>query len=97
MATIEALPAPQTIWSFRGVLDFYCFRGVYCVRSWPRRPALPRSPAVQATAAAFASLGRRAQSLDPDVRAYYVDYNRATGYTWKDALVSAAYGNLNTW
>ncbi len=97
MAKVEALPAPQVIWAFRGRLDFYCYRGLYCVRSWPRRPTMPRSPASQASALIFSDLSKRLAALDPDLRAILIEDNKATGYTWKDEIVSAAYNKLNIW
>lgn len=41
MARIHALPAESIIRGYKGTLDFYLWRGLPCVRAWPRwRPAL---------------------------------------------------------
>lgn len=47
MAKILGLPHQDMIDAFKGTLDFYVHRGILCVRSWPRPPTGPRSPAVQ--------------------------------------------------
>ncbi|GAH92479.1 unnamed protein product, partial [marine sediment metagenome] len=39
---------------FKGTLDFYVWKGITCVRSWPRSPGRKRAPAVQAQWPAFA-------------------------------------------
>jgi len=47
MARLANLPAQDIIDTFKGTLDYYVHRGIPCVRSWPRPPTGPRSPAVQ--------------------------------------------------
>lgn len=92
MAVITHLPAPEVIYSFRGILDYACWRGILYVRKWPRSPSLPRSPAVQATAAAFADISRRLSATDPYLQAQWAAEGEPT-WTWKDAATSAMYGN----
>ncbi|GAI32170.1 unnamed protein product [marine sediment metagenome] len=47
MAKIKALPGKDVIGGFRGVLDFYVWCGIPCVRSWPRSPGQQRAPLVE--------------------------------------------------
>ena len=91
---IEALPHPEIIRAFKGTLDFYYFRGLYCVRGWPRSPAMPRSPASTATANAFAEIIRTVPRTTPKVTDDAKDQTKHTTWTWRDEIVSAIYGNL---
>jgi len=44
------------IQKFRGVIDFYYWKGIPCARSWPNKPKHPRTPAQVATWSAFADM-----------------------------------------
>ena len=96
MATITSLPDNATIIALRGKLDFYCYRGTLCVRSWPQRPAMPRSPAVQLTAETFRSYSIRLALLGTVYKNMAIDQSSGTRWTWKDLTTRAAYGNLHT-
>jgi len=94
MAVIAGPVAPDVVHSTRGVLDYAVWRGIPYVRSWPRKPEMPRNPNVQASGAAFASYSRRVQSTDPTIITALVNPQAARTWTWKDALTSAIYGHL---
>ena len=97
MATIPALPGIELIRAFRGTLDFYCFRGSLCVRSWPRRPSKPRSPAVRQSAAAFKSFSIRVAATAAPVRDVATAAVANTAWTWKDLMYRSAYHHLHQW
>jgi hypothetical protein len=94
MAKIYGPILPDVVHSTRGVLDYAVCRGIPYVRKWPNKPILPRSPAVQAAGAEFASFSRRVGATDPSIIAGLPNYPSARTWTWKDALTSAAYGKL---
>lgn len=94
MAKLTALPEEAIIAGFRGVLDFYLWKGVPCVRSWPRKPKLPRSPAVQAASQTFGYLSTAFSSTPPVIKAQAEALAVGTAWTWRDVRYRAAYGNL---
>lgn len=93
MAKITGDFDPETIKKFRGVLDYYYWRGLLVVRSWPRKPVLPRSPAVQQTASDFADTARQLSQLPLIFRDTTTEIVRDTAWTWRDAWTSALYGH----
>jgi len=92
MAVVDQLPEYEIIRAFRGVLDFYVHRGQYVVRSWPRPPSGPRSPAVTAAAVTFAALARALSSTHPLVQQDLESYYGNSEWTWRDAATSGQYG-----
>ena len=42
MAVIARMPSVAIVNGFKGVLDYYVYRGIPCVRKWPRYK--PRTP-----------------------------------------------------
>lgn len=95
MPVIKALPSPKVIRGLRGILDFYCWKGLNCVRTWPHIPPAHRTPASLASAATFgaiikgyAQLGGRPKSL---FAADAADQPR----TGRDIYISATLGHLH--
>ena len=97
MATVTILPGIEIIRAFRGVLDFYCFRGSYCVKSWPRKPAMPRSLPSQETATTFGQFSVQVAASAAPVRDSATAATQATDWTWKDLMYRAAYNKLHRW
>lgn len=97
MATIPYMPSAEVIRAFRKVLDFYCFRGSFAVRSWPRSPRMPRSAPVQATGAVFGTFSTDVAASAPEVRNVAESATASTRWTWKDLMVRAAYHKLHRW
>lgn len=95
MPVVPLLPAQPLIIALRGKLDFYTWRTLICVRTWPRRPNMPRAPAVRASAAAFADYSRRLKAIDGTVLTAAQTAAAGTRWTWKDITTRAAYGHLN--
>ena len=97
MAKVSGLPVKDIIRAFKGTLDFYVYRGIYCVRAWPRLPAMPRSIPSQQSAAIWAAFSKEIGETDFDIIALATQQAGNTGYTWKDLLTSAAYNHLIEW
>lgn len=93
MAVIEGDFDPEIIRKFRGVLDYYYYRGRLVVRSWPRKPILPRSPNVQSTAQDFADTARALSSLPLVLQDITREVVAGTSWTWRDAWTTALYGH----
>ena len=94
VAKIDKMPSQSIIDGYRGVLDFYVHCGIPCVRSWPRSPSMPRSPAVQDSAALFGYVSKEMSALPPFIIAMAKANNKGTGWTWRDLLTAGVYGNL---
>lgn len=88
------MPAQAVIDGYKGIIDFYLWKGIPCVRSWPRKPKMPRSPAVQASAAIFGALATAFSDTPPNIRARASELAVGTAWTWRDVRYRAAYGNL---
>lgn len=97
MAVVNSIPAQTVVIAFRGTLDFYCYRGLFCVRSWPRSPKRPRSPAVQISAQIFSDFSRRIESQNPVLTDTAKALTHGSKWTWKDITTFAAYGHLIRW
>lgn len=84
MAVLKEMVGRKVISGFRGVIDFYYCRGIPCARKWPKKPSLPRSPAVQTGIDAFSQAGIALHQLDPTVIEAYKVMAAETNLTWKD-------------
>ncbi|MBA7570586.1 hypothetical protein ES708_12339 [subsurface metagenome] len=71
MAKIGKLPGAAVISGFKGTLDYYVWKGIACVRKWPRSPGHRRTPAVEARWPAFATASRLWNDLSPEIREAY--------------------------
>ncbi|MBA7587564.1 hypothetical protein ES708_29595 [subsurface metagenome] len=80
---------------FRGVLDFYVWKGIACVRSWPRSPGQRRAPAVKAQWAAFSEATKLWQLLSPEVQAAYNRMAAGTHLTGRDLSVKCYLTNMS--
>lgn len=94
MAKLLKLPSRAIISLFAGTLDFYVWNGIPCVRSWPRKPKLPRSPAVQATASDFGAIATALSASPPTIVAHATALATGTAWTWRDLRYRAIFGNL---
>lgn len=87
----------DVIRAYKGVLDFYYWRGIGVVRSWPRKPVLPRSPAVQAAGQDWRDNSRAISALPLSLQQLTAEEVKDTAYTWKDAWTTTIYGHGLTW
>lgn len=97
MARVTGDFQSDVIRAYKGVLDFYYWRGIGVVRSWPRKPVLPRNPAVQAAGIDWRDNSRALSSLPLALQIATAEEVRDTAYTWKDAWTTTAYGKGLTW
>lgn len=84
MAVLDTLPAQSIIDGLKGVLDFYSYKGIPVVRTWPRSPGHDRAPAVEAQWAAFSFAASEWNNLSPEVQQAYNTLASGTAYTARD-------------
>lgn len=95
MARIDVLPSIDIIRGFKGILDFYTWKGLPCVRAWPKyRPA--RQTEASLTAALLFGAIIKAYSLlgDGALEAYRLDAADQPR-TARDIMVTGIYGHLH--
>ncbi len=95
MAIITKMPALTIIKGFRGTLDFYVWKGIACVRSWPRSPGRKRAPAVEAQWSAFSEATKLWSLLSPEVQDAYNRMAAGTHLTGRDIQVKSYLTNLS--
>lgn len=94
MPRMPVLPPTNTIMGLKGVLDFYTWRGIPCVRSWPSPPKLPRAPLVQQQTALMADYVARLKYIDPKFVDDARTFTSGTNWSWRDMTIRAAWGHL---
>ncbi|MBA7567137.1 hypothetical protein ES708_08837 [subsurface metagenome] len=95
MAKIKKLPGTAIINGFKGVLDYYVWKGIACVRRWPRSPGHRRAPAVEAQWSAFSEATKLWQLLSPEVQDAYNQMAAGTHLTGRDIQVKTYLTNLS--
>ena len=95
MAKIGKLPGTAVIKGFKGVLDYYVWKGIACVRSWPRSPGHKRAPAVEAQWSAFSEATKLWQLLSPEVQDAYNQMAAGTHMSGRDIQVKTYLTNLS--
>lgn len=86
MAKIDTPPALSLIDWFRGSLDFYEWRGIHVVRSWPHWPKRAPSPKEKDCQDRFAYITKAWTDLDPYLKGRYLVTARGTNYTARDTF-----------
>lgn len=95
MAKIGKLPGMTVIKGFRGVLDYYVWKGIACVRRWPRSPGHRRAPAVEAQWSAFTEASKLWVTLSPEVQDAYNRMAVGTHMSGRDIQVKSYITNLS--
>lgn len=95
MPRLDSLPDPDTIKRWKGRLDYYVYRGQPIVRTWPRSPSGPRSPAVKATLTLFNDYMKRVKRTAPQIVAQASADTKGSAWWWRDPVLRATYGLLN--
>ncbi|OFW54945.1 MAG: hypothetical protein A2V75_09090 [Actinobacteria bacterium RBG_16_70_17] len=95
MAVITSMPAQSIIQGWKGVVDFYEYRGLACARKWPIwRPRQPY-PAELANQLKFRTANKAIATSPPLIRAAWVRMAQGTPFRWQDLAVRAYYRGLN--
>lgn len=94
MAVLGAPLDPVTVSSLKGTLDYYVWRGLPVVRSWPKKPKMPRTAAVTAAYIDFGLTSKALSSLPIELQNAAVQLVALEDWTWKDVWTAALFGNL---
>ncbi len=89
MAKIQALPGQEVISGFKGVIDYYVWKGIACVRRWPRSPGHRRAPAVMAQWSAFSESSKLWTQLSPEVQEAYKRMSAGTHWSGRDVFTKS--------
>ena len=95
MPKIDHLPALEVIRGLRGILDFYYWKGVPCVRKWPVIPKSHRSPKAVASAAIFGAIIQGFALVGSTLKTLYEQDAAAQPRTARDIFISATLGHLH--
>lgn len=92
MAKVEAMPSRAVIDGLRGVIDFYEWRGIACVRSWPRYAPSSQTKATKTSAGAFAYVQSQTNTLPANVVESWRWLASQSNLTWRDWMARAYMG-----
>ncbi len=95
MARIDALPSLEIIRGLKGILDFYLWRGLPCVRAWPKYRPVNQTAASLAAALIFGAIVKAYSLVGEDALSAYRELAVGIPRTARDLMVSGVYGNLH--
>lgn len=95
MARIDVLPSIDIIRGLKGTLDFYLWRGLPCVRAWPRYRPARQTDASLAAALLFGAIIKAYSLTHGTVLEQLTIEARGIPRTARDIYVSGVYGNLH--
>jgi hypothetical protein len=81
------MPSEAVINGFRGSIDYYVYRGINCVRMWPRKKRLPPTQAESAHWPAFSDAVAEWNALSPTVRDAYISMASGSTLSGRDIMI----------
>jgi len=75
---------------FDGALDFYFWKGIPCVRLWPKKYAGIISKSQTASYKAFSAIGKMKTDIPPEIRENFKEWAAGSSWTWSDLFTSRA-------
>ena len=95
MATLDVAPTQAIIDGFKGKLDFYQWKGIWCVRKWPvYKPRQPHE-VENLNQQSFAYINKLWGTIPPAIQDLYRAMAVGTPFTGKDLYVKAYMGGLD--
>jgi len=95
---VAKIPAPlalEIVRGFKGVLDIYKWKGLTCVRKWPRIPPDHRTAASLASAATFGAISSAYSLLGGALKQLFEEAAATQPRTARDLYMSATLGTLH--
>lgn len=89
------MPGEEIIGSLKGVLDFYYWKGLACVRAWPHTPMSSRTQASLDSAHLFGEIVQGWALVGGAVRDLYTADAADQPRTARDLYVSGVLGHLH--
>lgn len=96
MPVLDALPSLDVINTLKGTLDFYYWKGLAVVRSWPHIPMSSRTPASLASAQLFGQIVQGWALTGGQVKNWYTQAAADQPRTGRDLYVSGVLGGLHS-
>jgi len=95
MARIPTLPSLEIIRGLKGILDFYVWKGLPCVRAWPKYRPAKQTAASLAAALIFGAIVKSYPLLGKLPLEAYREDALDQPRTARDLMVTGIYGNLH--
>lgn len=95
MARITVMPSEEVIGALKGVLDFYFWKGIPCVRKWPHTPMSSRTQASLDSAQLFGQIARGWALVGGVVKDQYTELAAGTPRTGRDVYMAGVLGHLH--
>lgn len=89
MAVLTQMPEQAIIDQFKGLIDFYLWKGIPCARRWPRWGKREPTPEEKANQDKFAYCNAIAPYLPEYIKDQYKRMAAGTSLTWRDLWVRA--------
>jgi len=89
MAKITEMLGEKVISGFKGTLDYYYWKGLACVRTWPRSPGHKRSPPVQSGWQPFTEAVALWNTTPQYLRDAYISMASGTALSGRDMFMRA--------
>lgn len=96
MAKVSALPSLEVIGALKGVLDYYYWKGIPCVRKWPHTPMSHRTQASLDSAQLFGQIAQGWALVGGWVKDLYNQMAEGTPRTGRDLYMAGVHGHLHT-
>lgn len=87
MAKLTAMPDLAVIAGLKKSLDFYYWRGIPCVRSWPTSPGKDRAQSVSRQWPTFIYAAQEWNNLSPEVQAAWRSLAANSGLSARDMMM----------
>jgi hypothetical protein len=87
MAKLARLPEADIINGFKGVLDYYVFLGIPCVRKWPRYKPRTPTPQEAQNQSIFATAVDEWNNLSDYVRQGYITMASGSTLSGRDMFI----------
>jgi len=81
------MPQQEEIAAFKGLVDFYEWKGIHCARKWPTWPAREPHPDEKANQDDFAYAVKNIASMSDYIIDRYKALAVSTPWTWRDLAI----------
>lgn len=92
MVKLAGVPPRGIVLGFKGIVDFYSWKGTPVARRWPRKPTQPRSLPVQSQWEDFKIVTQGFKTIDSTVMPALSSMVSGTQLVQKDQQVQLFYG-----
>lgn len=96
MAKIYAMPSLAIVKGLKGKLDFYEWKGVACVRKWPRTPRSHLTTGTRSLWPVWGYITQQVPNTSPETIAALRTMIKATQLVWRDQQANLYYAKTIT-